>query len=358
LIDGPPGIAQVDADQVKPARFGWLADFFPGYFSLSMATGIVAIASHALHHDNIGLVLFWVNIVVYGALWCITVARIIRFPRLLLANFCTHAVGPTFLTMVAATSLIGSQCASFGIALVLLPWLLGFALILWIGLIYGFLAVMTLGPAKPDLEHGLNGSWFLIVVGTQSLAILGSIVSRVVQAPIVDFFALAACLLGGVLYLMLLGLVFYRWAFIPMSSAEMTEPWWINMGAAAITTLAGADLLGSPEFSSLRSFLDPFTVMFWATATFWLPLLAVLFLRKYVIEWRNLKYRPGVWSLVFPLGMYTTAMQTYASASGTDFLHLVAQDFYWVALASWILSMVGLGHDIKRSMSWFQNEQH
>ncbi len=341
-------MASRDTDPVKEGRPAWLADFFPGYFSLSMATGIIAIDSHVLHHDGIDWILFVVNVIAYPTLWCITAARVFRFPGFVLADFRTHELGPTFLTMVAATGLIGSQCATFGIAISLLPWILGLALMLWIGLMYGFLATTTLGSAKPDLEHGLNGSWFLLIVGTESVAILGSIVSRdVSHSPLIGFFALAACLLGGVLYLMMLGLVFYRWTFIPMSSAEMTESWWINMGAAAITTLAGAELLRSPLSHQLRSFLDPFTVLFWAVATFWIPLLAIIFFRKYVIEWHNLRYRPGVWSLVFPLGMYSVATQTYASASGTGFLHPVARSLYWVALASWILSMIGLLNTIR-----------
>lgn len=258
-----------DGGAVDATGPAWLADFFPGYFSLSMATGIVAIASHLLHDDKIGWLLFGINIAAYITLWCITIARLCKFPRFLLADFCTHTRGPAFLTMVAATSLIGGQCAAFGVGLFLLPWLLGLSVILWIALIYGFLAVMTLGSAKPDVEHGLDGAWFLLVVATESLAILGNIVAgRVSSVLPLGFLSLAACLLGGVLYLMLLGLVFYRWAFIPMSSAEMTEPWWINMGAAAITTLAGAGLFGTPRFRPLRGFLDPFTVMFWATASF------------------------------------------------------------------------------------------
>lgn len=327
----------------KRAPTGWLADFLPGYFSLSMATGIVAIASHLLHYDRIGWFLFASNLVAYATFWCITVARLCKFPRFVLADFCTHTRGPGFLTMVAATSLIGSQCAMFGVGVIVLPWLLGLSLILWTGLIYGFLAVMTLGPGRPDLEHGLDGTWFLIVVATESLAILGTAVARQTHNTLpIGFLSLAACLLGGMLYVMLLGLVFFRWTFIPMSSAEMTEPWWINLGAAAITTLAGAQLLQLPQFHALRTFLDPFTVLFWATATFWFPLLIIVFVRKYVIEWHNLKYRPGIWSLVFPLGMYATASETYALATGTDFLHLIAQGVYWVALATWVLGMIGM----------------
>ncbi len=325
----------------------WFSAWPPAYFSMSMATGIIAIASRLLGHGTLGWLMFTVNLGLYAGLWCVLAARLWWFPVNVLQDFCTHHRGAGFLTVVAATNLIGSQCAVFGVGMVLLPWILGFALVLWVGLLYGFLAVMTLGSERPAIENGLDGSWFLIVVATESLAILGSFVAQ--QHPVMlalGFFALAACLLGGVLYLTLLGLVFFRWMFIRMTSAEMTEPWWINLGAAAITTLAAAQLLKSPLLRAQRGFLDSFTVMFWATASFWFPLLLIAFTRKYIIEWRNLHYRPGIWSLVFPLGMYAAATETYAVATGTLFLQPLAEGMYWIALTAWLLGGAGMMVDL------------
>ncbi len=330
---------------MRSAGNGWIAGFPPGYFSLSMATGIMAIAAQALRHPAMGWGLFWINIAAYAALWAIMLARLIRHPKAVLADFRGHQKGPAFLTIVAATSLIGSQCAAFHLVPWLLPWILGAALILWCGLLYGFLAVITLDQVKPDLEHGLNGSWFLVVVATESLAILGSAVTRHGFDPALTGFAsLAAWLLGIVLYFMLLALVFYRWTFAPMTDAEMTEAWWINMGAAAIATLGGGELLRTAQFHTLSSFINPFTIMCWAVASFWIPLLAIVFAHKYLIRWRNLSYRPAIWSAVFPLGMFAAATATYAGDSGLAFLHRLAGGFYWLAFAAWALAALGLIH--------------
>jgi hypothetical protein len=35
----------------------------------------------------------------------------------------------------------------------------------------------------------------------------------------------------------------YRYAFFKMAPADLSPPYWINMGAVAISTLAGATLL-------------------------------------------------------------------------------------------------------------------
>jgi tellurite resistance protein TehA-like permease len=332
---------------MNDAGSGRLAGFPPVYFSLSMATGIIAIASHLLHHLGIGRVLFWINIAAFAVLWVITLARLALHPQAVLDDFRGHQKGPAFLTIVVATSLIGSQCDAFHLVPWLLPWSLGAALILWCGLLYGFLAAMTLDKVKPDLEHGLNGSWFLIVVATESLAILGSAVLRHgANPPLLGFASLAAWLLGIVLYLMLLALVFYRWTFVPMTDDEISDAWWINMSAAAIVTLAGGELLRTAPLHHLSGFVGPFTIMFWAVAAFWIPLLAIVFAHKYLFRWPNLHYQPGVWSAVFPLGMFTTATALYARDSGLAFLHRLAGGFYWLALASWVLSALGLIHHL------------
>ncbi len=50
-------------------------------------------------------------------------------------------------------------------------------------------------------------------------------------------------LLGCMLYLPLITLIFYRFTFVNVTTAALTPPYWINMGAVAITTLAGARLI-------------------------------------------------------------------------------------------------------------------
>ena len=124
--------------------------------------------------------------------------------------------------------------------------------------------------------------------------------------PALVFTALAYYLLGAMLYVLLSALILFRWVFRPMHPAEMRSPWWINMDAVAIATLAGARLMAlpanDPNLVLVQRFVAPFTVLLWATSTFWIPLLVILFI------WKELKrgpggYDPGLWSVVFPLGI-------------------------------------------------------
>lgn len=102
------------------------------------------------------------------------------------------------------------------------------------------------------------------------------------------FAALVRWLGGGVLYLWLMTLIFYRYTFVRMSPEDLAPPYWINMGAVAISTLAGAFLSEhsalSPVVMELRPFVKGLTLSCWAIGSLWIPLLVVLRVWRYLIR--------------------------------------------------------------------------
>ena len=154
----------------------------------------------------------------------------------------SHERGSTFLTIVARNGVLGSQFATFDILEGLLPLLFSFTQVLWALLVYGFLGAVTATPPSRISRMALNGSWLLLVVATETLAVLGSFPAlRSGEAPALVFASLAFLLFGAMLYISAVSAgLFFRWMFRPMRPAEMSAPWWINMGAVAIATLAGA----------------------------------------------------------------------------------------------------------------------
>jgi tellurite resistance protein TehA-like permease len=285
-------------------------------------------------------------------LWVFTLARLERHGRRVLADLTDHARGPGFFTTVAATGVLGVQfmLLAGNTAAAFALWVL--ALLLWIALMYTFVAAVTVRADKPSLESGLNGAWLLLVVSTQSVALLGTRLAASLGAwqERMLFLALALWLLGCMLYLLIIGLIFYRFTFFSFTPAMLAPPYWINMGAIAITTMVGATLVLSVPaggfLPELLPFLKTFTLFFWAFATWWIPLLLILGVWRHVLRRFPLRYDPQYWGMVFPLGMYTACTVQLARALDLPFLLPLPRVFIFFGLAAWLAAFIGLSQTI------------
>jgi tellurite resistance protein TehA-like permease len=325
-----------------------LAGFSPAYFGMAMATGIVSISTHLGGLDGIAYALFWLNVAIYALLWVLNLLRAFRHPRLFFRDMTDHSRGPGFFSAVAATSVLGSQCVvlvrNYEIAAVLGV----LAVVLWVGLTYTVFTAFTIKDDKPPLERALSGAWLLAVVATQSIAMLSALVAAHEAQPYklgLNFLALSMWLWGGMLYIWMISLIFYRYTFFRFSPGDLSPPYWINMGAMAISTLAGSLLIvnapDAPFLESVLPFLKGFTILYWATGTWWIPMLLVLALWRYVYKRFPLRYDPLYWGAVFPLGMYAAATHELSLAMRFDFLWFLPPVFMYVALAAWSAAFVG-----------------
>lgn len=113
------------------------------------------------------------------------------------------------------------------------------------------------------------------------------------------------------------------------------------MGAEAITSLAGATLiLATPRFPLLEAilpFLKGFTLFFWVTGSWWIPLLLILTAWRYLWKRYPLGYEPRSWSMIFPLGMYPVCTLQLIKALNLDFLVWIPHLFTYISLLAWLL---------------------
>ncbi|MCC6273933.1 MAG: tellurite resistance/C4-dicarboxylate transporter family protein [Deltaproteobacteria bacterium] len=333
-----------------------LAELHPAYFSLVMATGIVAISSHLFGLPHFAMVLSWINLIAYPMIWVLFIARWFLFPKNVLNDFRDHARAPGYFTIVAATGVFGAQAAILHgstSAATILWWV---CVAQWMVCTYSVFTLLTVKPDKPTLAEGINGGWLVAVVATQSVCVLGCILNGTVLGDKSDtlFVLMTFWLGGGMLYLWTIGLIFYRYMFFRFSPTDLMPPYWINMGAVAISTLAGGLLAESIESVAMLAPLRPFvlglTVMFWATATWWIPMLLVLGFWRHVFRKVPLVYDPHYWGLVFPVGMYSVCTFRLAELFDVPYLLWIARLFVIAAAAVWLLVFLGLSRRLLYSI--------
>ena len=328
------------------ARASPIAALFPGYFALVMATGIVAIGAKQQKINWLADVLYLVAAAAYVVLAALVVTRFALYRQRLLADLTSHAKGFAFLTIVAGTNVLGSASGVihgwWGLARGL--WWVG--LVLWVVLVYSTLIAVVLRGEKPGLGAGINGTWFLLTVSTESVAVLGALLLGRRQNDLLAFTCIAAFLLGLVLYLIVMTMVFLRWTFQQLEPTEADPPAWIAAGAVAITVLAGSNLLAarsaSPRLLRMAPIIEGLVMLAWATATFWFPLMIAIGVWRHIVRRVPLRYHPSYWALVFPLGMYGAAtfkMRAVVELAGLAWLPKFTLA---IAMLAWTATMLGL----------------
>jgi tellurite resistance protein TehA-like permease len=135
---------------------------------------------------------------------------------------------------------------------------------------------------------------------------------------------------------------------------DITPPYWINVGAVGITTLAGATILqhiSTTDLADTIPFIKGISVLAWATSTWWMPIIILLEVWKYLIKKVPLTYTPQLWSPVFCLGTYTVATFKLSRVLEVPYMQAIAEVFIYAVFVVGALVGLGMCYDIIKTFA-------
>ncbi len=134
----------------------------------------------------------------------------------------------------------------------------------------------------------------------------------------------------------------------PFRPEDLTPPYWVAMGATAITVVAGARIVmmaDAPMVDATRGLIAGAAVFFWAFGTWLIPPLIAAGIWKHLVRRVPLTYEATLWSIIFPLGMYGVGSRFLGEVDQLPIVHAIGAGESWLALGAWCLTFAAmLGH--------------
>jgi len=299
--------------------------------SMVLATVSLSVAFSFDGMEALSRVLLVVGAVAWIALGLLLAARTLRDRD----RVESEARSPAALTGVAATALLGTRLTLLGSTTAGIA-LLVVALGLWLVLVRSVLAHWV----TPTV-----GASLLLVVSTESLAVLSAVLAVHERANWLLTAAIAPFLLGLIFY----GFVMARFDLHQLSRGQGDH--WITAGAVAISATAAARItLGASHLHSLTAVtgaLKTVSLALWVLIVAWLPILVVAETVR-----PRLHYDARRWSTVFPFGVHAASSFGVGAAVSAEAITTFGRVWVWVALAVWLVVFVAM---VRRGVALVQD---
>lgn len=206
--------------------------------------------------------------------------------------------------------------------------------------------------AMPD---GVNGTWYLWPVATHALAIAAAfgVADGDLPAGPGALAAIVAWSAGVLLYIGTTILVAIRLAVAGPGPAGTRAAYWVAMGAAAISVVAAARVLGLPRTSAVTAVgpaVTDIALALWYLASALYLVLATLTALWWLQSGRPLRYQPTTWVIIFPLGMYAVASLRLGMAAGVPDMRSAGSVAVWLAALAWVLTAAALARPVARRL--------
>ena len=274
-----------------------------------------------------------------------------------LDDLTSHSAGVGFLTVVAATGVLGAQVILIGHEFAIAVVLLAVAVVLWLALTYTIFTALTIKGEKPSLPRGsaAPGCWRS---SPPSRSRCWPACSRRHWGDrrLTPSSSPCRCGSGGMLYIWIISLIFYRYTFFRFSPATWPRPTgstWVRWRSRRWPARCWSKTAPSPPTpvpAVAAAFLKGVTVFYWATGPGGSRSSLILAVWRYGYRRLPFDYDPLYWGAVFPLGMYAVATDRMAEALKPEFLEPLPQIFLGLALAAWLLTFLGLLRGLQRTL--------
>lgn len=140
----------------------------PGYFAFVMATGIISTGAFQLGPSWLSQALLALAAAGFVVLAAALIARLVLFRSRVVADLQAPERAFGFFTIIAGLDVLGVRFAYAGHPRVT-AILAAIAAIVWLLLNYGVPASVLLAHARESVLGGVDGTWLLWIVATQSI---------------------------------------------------------------------------------------------------------------------------------------------------------------------------------------------
>ncbi|MFG1905750.1 tellurite resistance/C4-dicarboxylate transporter family protein [Kribbella sp. NPDC048928] len=326
----------------------------PGYFALVMGTGIVSVGMNLEGFTVLSRILLVLCATAFVVLLVLNAWRLVAYRAAVVEDFLDPRRAFGFFTFVAGINVLGVRLGLAGAHTVTLI-LLFVSGLCWLVLGYVVPWTAVLGRTERPGVASANGTWFVWVVASQSVAVAAATVEpfvdtgrRELSVLSVVSWSVGVFLYGAAGIFVALRLLLYE-----VKPADLTAPYWVAMGALSITVLAGArivEMADTPMVSVTRHLIAGLAVVFWGFATWLIPALVAAGWWRHVRHRIPLRYDATLWSIVFPLGMYAVAGIYLGRADQLPVVEAIGRAELWVAFAAWLAVFAAMLRHLLRTL--------
>lgn len=310
-------------------------------FSFVMASGIVSVSLLMHGLEVFSWILLGVGAVGYVLLIVLTIAQVRRHPGEVRGHLQNPQTRFGYFTFVAASGVLGSRLILADVTVIPLIQL-GVAVFAWPWIAWVVLRAMRADP-RP-WRNEVNGSWFLLSVAANSIGVLSGGLADL-HPQYTDVFAvvsISAWTIGLICYLTILYGVGSRVVGKQLTAESLTAPYWITMGACAITVLNSSRIANLPVAAPLTGLTDEIGrigLVIWFFATLLIPVILVVGWWRHMHRHIPFDSTVMLWSIVFPIGMYDVASTLMAQDHDLPVAQVIGSAGVWLALAAWVLTI-------------------